>query len=55
MTEVMGDLMMCVMNRGQCVYHLGNKKRGSVFLAYLPFASLKFKKLWEVREENQII
>ena len=37
------------------VYYLRHKKRGSVFLAYLRFLSLKFKKLYEFRGKNQII
>ena len=37
------------------LYYLRHKKRGSVFLAYLRFLSLKFKKLYEFCGKNQII
>ena len=36
-------------------YYLRHKKRGSVFLPYLRFLLLKFKKLYEFRGKNQII
>ena len=39
----------------ETVYYLRHKNRGSVFLAYLRFLSLKFKKLYEFRGKNQII